>query len=165
MKGGIHAPGELMIRLPHPIIAVRARARAWRLAAGRCCAGPAGRTGRRMVALAAFGLVSALVLAQPLEAQSAEELRRIAEQRLGRPISDEEILTRRRRSGLTPDESRRELESRGYDPSVADSDLEVLEGRATRVSGNADPVPVLEVVTDPAPGSADSATVRTLLEE
>src|SRR5690606_1820993 len=81
------------------------------------------------------------------------------------PISDEEILTRLRRSGLTPDQIRRELESRGYDPSVADSYLEVLEGRATRVSGNADPVPVLEVVTDPAPGSADSATVRTLLEE
>src|SRR5690606_17429677 len=118
-----------------------------------------------MVALAAFGLVSALVLAQPLEAQSAEELRRIAEQRLGRPISDEEILTRLRRSGLTPDQIRRELESRGYDPSVADSYPEGLEGRAPRVSGNADPVPVLEVVTDPAPGSADSATVRTLLEE
>src|SRR5690606_5239205 len=140
-----------------------ARARA--VSAGRGRAARAGRMVRFMMALAACGVVRTLILPPELEAQSVEELRRQAVQPLGRPISGEEILTRLRRSGLPPDQIRAELESRGYDPNVADSYLEVLEGRATTVRGGTDPVPVLEVVTDETSGAADSAAIRTLVED
>jgi protein involved in polysaccharide export with SLBB domain len=120
--------------------------------------------GRPLVMLLWLALGGTSIGPMDLGAQTAEELRRQAEQQLGRPISDDEILRRLRSSGLSPDEIRAELMNRGYDPEIADSYLAVLEGRATRVSGGADPVPVLELVTGGTEGT-DRSAAQSFLEE
>ncbi|MGH7539628.1 MAG: SLBB domain-containing protein, partial [Gemmatimonadota bacterium] len=79
-------------------------------------------------------------------AQDPETLRRRAEQLLGRPISDTEILQWLRQSGLTPEEIRGALEARGFDRAAADAYLEVLEGRVGEVPEGADPTAVLGIL-------------------
>jgi polysaccharide biosynthesis/export protein len=83
-----------------------------------------------------------------LEAQTPDQLRRQAEQQLGRPLSDQEILRRLQQSGMRPDEIRRELERRGMDRRAADPYLGVLEGRADRVPPGTDPIPLLQILSE-----------------
>ena len=55
------------------------------------------------------------------------ELRRRAEQRLGRSISQAEILERLRQSGMTRSQIRTRLQQMGYDPGLADRYFDALE--------------------------------------
>lgn len=81
-----------------------------------------------------------------LEAQDPEALRRRAEQLLGRPISNTEILQWLRQSDLTPEEIRNALEARGFPREAADAYLEVLEGRAASVGEGADPTALISIL-------------------
>lgn len=81
-----------------------------------------------------------------LEAQTPEELRRMAEQQLGRPLSDSEILRRLQDSGISASEIRRELERRGQDPASADPWLDVLEGRSSEVPEGTSSASLMEVL-------------------
>ena len=83
--------------------------------------------------------------AAAIHAQDPEAMRRRAEQLLGRPISDTEILQWLRQSDLTPEEIRDALEARGFPREAADSYLEVLEGRAPGVGDDADPTALLAI--------------------
>lgn len=83
-----------------------------------------------VVAMIALSLDGALLpSAASAQEQDPEQLRQQAEQLLGRPISDEEIMQMIQQSGLSPDEVRGRLEGRGVDPSLADPYLEAIEGR------------------------------------
>lgn len=97
------------------------------------------------------GLLAAILWAgfpaSPVAAQELEEARRQAEQLLGRPLSDQEILRLLQQSGLTPDQVRRRLAAEGLPPDAAEPWLAVLEGRADRVPPGVDPLPLIEVLT------------------
>jgi protein involved in polysaccharide export with SLBB domain len=101
-----------------------------------------------------------------LEAQTPDQLRRQAEQQLGRPLTDQEILERLRQSGMSPAEVRQELQRRGQDPRAADAYLRVLEGRTDRVPSGSDPVPLLQILAerdadlDPRRFALDTTMVR-----
>jgi protein involved in polysaccharide export with SLBB domain len=90
---------------------------------------------RRAAALVAAGAALAL-LGAPLapapaaaQQQDPEQLRQQAEQLLGRPISDQEIMQMIQQSGLSPDQVRGRLQARGVEPSLADPYLEAIQGR------------------------------------
>jgi protein involved in polysaccharide export with SLBB domain len=114
---------------------------------------PGGGWGRRwsdVMATWFFGvLVATLVIpAAPasLEAQTAEQLRRAAEQQLGRQVTDEELLQRLRDSGMSPAQMRRELEHRGWDPGRAAPWVSALEGRTDRVPPGTERVSILQIL-------------------
>ena len=69
--------------------------------------------------------------AAPASAQQRDTaaLRREAEQRLGRDLSQEQILERLRESGLTRSQVRARLQALGYDPGLADAYFDALEAR------------------------------------
>lgn len=101
----------------------------------------------------------------PAEAQSREEVRRQAEQQLGRPVSDQEILERLRQSGLSPEEVRRRLEEQGAPRNAADPYLSVMEGRSARIPADTNPIPLLRVLagreTEPqTEGGVDEWSLR-----
>ena len=87
-------------------------------------------------------------------AQQTEELRRQAEQRLGREISDQEILQRLQQSGLSPQQIRDRLRQRGYDPSMADPWLQALQGQGG-VGQGASRTPIMSVL-----GGAETGAER-----
>ncbi len=95
-----------------------------------------------LAAAAAAGLLSPY----PARAQDADELRSQVEQILGRPLSDDDIVRLLQQSGLSPDQVRAQLASRGLDPSTAEGYLAVLEGRVETVPGGTDPTAILEVL-------------------
>lgn len=108
---------------------------------------------RRRILLAVIVVcgVAALQLtggACPAHAQDRAELRQQAEQLLGRPVSDAEILRMIRESGLTPDQLRDRLQAAGYERGAADPYLAVLAGRADSVPEGTDIVPLVRVLTE-----------------
>jgi polysaccharide biosynthesis/export protein len=56
------------------------------------------------------------------------QLRRMAEQRLGRDVSQDEILRRLRDSGMTRSQVQARLQQMGYDPRLADRYFDAMEG-------------------------------------
>lgn len=107
--------------------------------------------GGLLIAVLVGGLLP--VGTSPLVAQETEQLRRAAEQRLGRPLDDAEILRRIRQSGLTPAQIRDRLEARGFARSAADPWLRVIEGEASRVPEGTDPKPLVGVLAGRAAGA------------
>ncbi|MFQ5690470.1 MAG: SLBB domain-containing protein, partial [Gemmatimonadota bacterium] len=79
-------------------------------------------------------------------AQETERLRHRAEQALGRPISDAEILRRLRASGLTAEQVRRRLEAAGFERTAADPYLAVLAGASDAVPEGTDAMPLVELL-------------------
>ncbi len=80
-------------------------------------------------------------------AQDLQEALREAERLLGRRITPQEALRLLQQSGLTADQVRDLLESRGYERDAADPYLAVLEGRTDRVQDGTSPVPLVEALT------------------
>lgn len=70
-------------------------------------------------------------------AQDTASARRAAEQRLGRPITHEEIVERLRRSGLSRAEVRARLQQAGYSPDLANEYFDAMD-RGTRMTGAPD---------------------------
>ncbi|HSJ09423.1 MAG TPA: SLBB domain-containing protein, partial [Longimicrobiales bacterium] len=79
------------------------------------------------------------VAAPRLEAQQQDTaaLRRAAEQRLGRPISERDIIQRLRDSGMSRQEVQTRLRQMGYDPGLVDRYFDALEGRTPVQGGEA----------------------------
>ena len=79
----------------------------------------------------AVALVTICLSAVPAYAQQRDtaQLRREAGQRLGRDVSQEELLERLRSSGMTRSQVRARLQALGYDPSLADAYFDALEAR------------------------------------
>src|SRR5688572_2152369 len=67
-------------------------------------------------------LSSARAAAQnvPTRQSVQDSLRREAEQRLGRSISNQEVIDRIRQSGMSRSQARTRLQQLGYDPALAD---------------------------------------------
>ena len=103
---------------------------------------------RRIYPVVVVALLSPLLLPNGLPAQDTQELRRQAEQLLGRPLSDQEILRLIRETGLTSDEIRNRLEREGFARGAADPYLSVLEGRASAVPQDTDPMPLLRILVE-----------------
>ena len=94
---------------------------------------------RHLLIIAAVAASAAAPAAAAAQQTDTAAVRRQAEARLGRDISQEEIVERLRRSGLTPAQVRARLQAMGYDPSLADPyfsamrrDGEVPEGEPSR---------------------------------
>lgn len=105
----------------------------------------------RGIARCALCVISlALSLPAAGEAQEPTQLKRFAEQLLGRPLSADDILNLIRSSGLSPDEVRRRLERAGLPREAADPYLAVLGGEATAIPAGTDPVPLLTVLGLPS---------------
>lgn len=106
------------------------------------------RLGRLAAGIAA---TTALLLApaadSAVQAQDIEQLRRQAEQALGRPISNQEALRLLQQSGLTPPQVRELLQSRGYSSTMADPYLAVLAGEAENVPTGTNPVPLVDALS------------------
>src|SRR5690606_26059822 len=92
---------------------------------------------------AALGALMAVVLMtqgtsaqRPTQTDTAAA-RRLAEQRLGRSVSQSEIMERLRQSGLTRAQARARLQQAGYDPGLADQYFNALESGAVPI-GEAD---------------------------
>jgi polysaccharide biosynthesis/export protein len=64
---------------------------------------------------------------RPGAVQDTAAARRAVEQRLGRPVSQGEIVERLRQSGLSRSEIRARLQAAGYDPGLADSYFDAIE--------------------------------------
>lgn len=86
-----------------------------------------------------FGVLIALALAvaavpdvRMLRGQQPDTttLRILLEQRLGRRVSQDEILEQLRQSGMSRDEARARLRERGFDPAIADYYYDQLEAGA-----------------------------------
>lgn len=69
--------------------------------------------------------------------QDTAAARRALEQRLGRNVSQSEILERLRQSGMTREQVRTRLQQAGYDPDLADSYFDALELGAEPPRGEA----------------------------
>jgi protein involved in polysaccharide export with SLBB domain len=82
-----------------------------------------------------------------LRAQDIEQLRRQAEQVLGRPISNQEALQLLQQSGLTSTQVRDLLQDRGYPRTMADPYLAVLAGEAENVPTGTNPVPLVDALS------------------
>lgn len=84
----------------------------------------------------AFGaLIAVVLMTQTASAQQPTQVdtavaRRLAEQRLGRGVSQAEIMERLRQSGLTRAQARARLQQAGYDPGLADQYFNALESGA-----------------------------------
>ncbi len=96
-----------------------------------------------------------------MEAQDLEQALRQAEQILGRPISEQEALQLLQQSGLTADEVRDRLESRGFARDAADPYLAVLEGRTDQVPTGTSAVPLVDALS----GTLDLASSDPLLRQ
>lgn len=92
-------------------------------------------------------VVTAAADVRVLRAQQLDTtaVRIILEQRLGRRVSQQEILAQLRRSGMSREEVRALLRARGYDPAIADQYFDQLEaGAGGRASADADFLRALE---------------------
>ena len=103
----------------------------------------------RMAACVAAGLLLLLAPAVEctLQAQDIEQLRRQAEQALGRPISNQEAMRLLEQSGLSAPQVRDLLQSRGYPSTMADPYLAVLAGEAENVPTGTNPVPLVDALS------------------
>lgn len=106
-----------------------------------------GARARRWLAPFLLGVFALVAGTTEAAAQDIEDLRRQAERVLGRPISNQEALQMLQQSGLSADQVRDLLAGRGYERSVADPYLAVLEGVTSELPGTATPVPLLEALT------------------
>lgn len=97
--------------------------------------------------VAAMALLVAPSAESALRAQDIEQLRRQAEQVLGRPISNQEALSLLQQSGLTSTQVRDLLQSRGYPRTMADPYLAVLAGEAENVPTGTNPVPLVDALS------------------
>jgi protein involved in polysaccharide export with SLBB domain len=70
-------------------------------------------------------------------AQDSARIRELLEERFGRGFSNQELLERLRRSGLTRAQIRARLQQLGYDPGLADDYFDIIEGRGGQLGGNA----------------------------
>lgn len=102
---------------------------------------------RRVAAAVAAALLVATAAPRGLHAQDIEQLRRQAEQALGRPISNQEALRLLEQSGLTAPQVRDLLQSRGYPSTMADPYLAVLAGEAENVPTGTNPVPLVDALS------------------
>lgn len=75
---------------------------------------------RQLLAIGALAASLAVPAAAAAQQTDTAAVRRQAEERLGRDVSQEEIVERLRRSGLTRSQVRARLQAMGYDPSIAD---------------------------------------------
>ena len=91
--------------------------------------------------LAVASLMAVFGSAEPVSAQQRDtaDLRRQAQQQLGRDISQQEILDRLRASGMTRAQVRARLQSMGYDPSLADAYFDALESGSDDAPGERPP--------------------------
>ncbi|HKK09057.1 MAG TPA: SLBB domain-containing protein, partial [Gemmatimonadota bacterium] len=87
-----------------------------------------------LAGLAGFLLAAGGAVRPARAQQTADQLRQQAEQMLGHPISDQDVLRYIQQSGLTPDQIRQRLAARGINPDVAQPYLDVLQGKAESVS-------------------------------
>ena len=71
-----------------------------------------------------------------------------AERVLGRPLTDAEVLELLRRAALSATEVRQRLGERGLDPTSADPYLRVLDGEASSVPAETNPIPLLAVLAE-----------------
>ncbi len=96
-------------------------------------------TGFAATVTLAWLAAAALLLPVTLRAQqpTADQLRQRAEQLLGHPVSNQDILRYIQQSGLTPDQIRQRLAARGINPDIAAPYLDVLEGRSQTVAPGA----------------------------
>jgi len=103
----------------------------------------------RMAACVAAGVMLLLAPAVEgtLQAQDIEQLRRQAEQALGRPISNQEAMRLLEQSGLSAPQVRDLLQSRGYPSTMADPYLAVLAGEAENVPTGTNPVPLVDALS------------------
>ena len=105
-------------------------------------------TGAARIRPGLVAFASILIAVLPLHAQQTpEQLKQQAEQILGRPISNQEILQRIRQSGLTPDQIRNRLQQAGYNPSAADAYLNALQSGSSNVPPGTNPMPLVQVLT------------------
>lgn len=81
----------------------------------------------------------ALAISAPLFGQEPDTAaaRQAVEQRLGRPVSQEEILQRIRDSGLTREQAKARLRQIGFDPAVVDVYYDALEAEGPLPEGPA----------------------------
>ncbi len=75
-------------------------------------------------AMVASGAAAQLPTSTPTD---TSQLRQAAEARLGRSLSQAEILDRLRQSGMTRSQARARLQQLGYDPSLADQYFDAME--------------------------------------
>jgi polysaccharide biosynthesis/export protein len=78
-------------------------------------------------AVLAFPLQADAQVTRPGTQQDTAAARRMAEQRLGRPVSQGEIVERLRQSGLSRGEIRARLQQAGYAPGLADPYFDALD--------------------------------------
>lgn len=90
--------------------------------------------------------------------QDTARARQLVEQRLGREITQEQILDNLRRSGLSRAQVRAQLQRLGYDPSLADQYFDILErdGEAPAGVGDDDFVRALRRIGVLDPGLAEA---------
>jgi protein involved in polysaccharide export with SLBB domain len=87
-------------------------------------------------------------LPSPLAAQQTpEQLRQQAEQLLGRPITDQEIMQMIQQSGLSAEQIRGRLQARGVEPSLADPYLEAIQGRKGEPQGETDTMSRIQIMS------------------
>jgi len=111
-----------------------------------------------------FLVAAVLATMSPLAAQQTpEQLKQQAEQLLGHPISNQEILQRIQQSGLTPDQIRNRLQQAGYNPSAADAYLNALQSGSSNVPPGTNPMPLVQVLAEQesfgGPGAAQYGQV------
>jgi polysaccharide biosynthesis/export protein len=84
---------------------------------------------RLLIVLAGLGVVAvpSSADAQVSSAQDTAAVRRLAEQRLGRTVSQGELVERLRQSGLSRGEVRARLQQAGYAPGLADSYFDSMD--------------------------------------
>jgi polysaccharide biosynthesis/export protein len=99
-------------------------------------------------------------------AQDTAAARRAIEQRVGRPVSNSEVMERLRTSGMTRAQMRVRLQQAGYDPALADRYFDSIERGADPPRGDAEPEFVealsrIGVTTRVPAGRADPDSVRS----
>jgi protein involved in polysaccharide export with SLBB domain len=131
---------------------------------------PPGRRIERPFRCRPFALVLGALLLAPwvpgdpwaLEGQTPEELRRQIEQEMGRSLTQDEVLSRLRASGLSPQQIRQEAERRGLDRGAFDLWLRALESPTGTVPEGTDPTPILQILGQPEPVGTRRQQVYTV---
>ncbi|MEX1183861.1 MAG: SLBB domain-containing protein [Gemmatimonadota bacterium] len=80
-----------------------------------------------LLLLSAVGLWTPALLSAQISQQDTAQLRRMAEQRLGTSVSQEELLRRLQASGMTRSQVQARLQQLGYDPRLADEYFDALD--------------------------------------
>jgi protein involved in polysaccharide export with SLBB domain len=113
----------------------------------------------------ATALLSMTVLVQHAEGQRRDttrtntdtaQIRKQLEQRVGRGVSQAEIVQRLKDAGLSRSEVRARLSAAGYDPSLADPYFDVVEGTRPRSVASPQFVDALQKIGLAARGTADT---------